>query len=392
MNRPGIALILSGFPRRSETFALNEAMALHRRGVATAIFATKPGDGLPPQPGSEMLMEHVRLLPPGEPAEQADALVDLLAGQPICGVHGYFAHTPTDVAMAVAKRLAIPYGFSMHAKDARKVTTAELNRRARGAAVVVACNPDVAKAVTDRTVRVDLLPHGVDLERFQPKPLPLGFPMHLLAVGRLVEKKGFDVLLRAVARLDFPVTLEIIGDGPERSRLVHLREQLGLTDRVRLRSGITHDDLPAAYNSAHVVVVPSVIDRSGDRDGLPNVLLEAMASGRPVVASDVSAIGSAVISGENGLLVHPGDVAALVAALTRLAREPELGRNLGRHAYQRMAVHYDLRNCSQRFCDFIERTYVQRTYVERTDLQKAQAGITPTAAQRSTLSAGQAPA
>ncbi|MCB0105166.1 MAG: glycosyltransferase [Caldilineaceae bacterium] len=352
-----LVLILSGFPRRSETFALHEATALHRRGLLTAIFATKAGDGLPPQPGSEALLDVVRYLPAGNAEAQADALMQALNGQPIGGVHAYFAHQPTEVAMVVAKHLQVPYGFSMHAKDARKVTPAELNERARGAACVVACNPDVAKAVTDPAVRVSLLPHGVDIDRFHPQPLTNHWPLRLLAVGRLVEKKGFDILLRAAARLTFPWTLEIIGDGPERSRLAQLREALGITDKVHLRSGITHEELPAAYHAAHVVVVPSVIDRSGDRDGLPNVLLEAMAAGRPVVASDVSAIGSAVVSGENGLLVQPGDVAALAAALARLARQPELGRDLGRRARQRMAFHYDLRTCSDRFCDFIEQTY-----------------------------------
>ncbi len=359
-----IVLILSGFPRRSETFALNEALALQRRGLVAAIFATKPGDGLPPQPGSEALLDQVRLLPAGNPIEQAAALLQQLQGQPsqpITGVHGYFAHTPAAVAMLVAQQLQVPYGFSMHAKDARKVTPTELNRRARGAACVIACNPDVAKAVTEPTVPVQLMPHGVDLERFPPQPLPAGFPLHLLAVGRLVEKKGFDILLRAAARLTFPFTLEIIGDGPERSRLAQLREHLGLTDRVRLRSGITHADLPAAYANAHVVVVPSVIDRSGDRDGLPNVLLEAMATGRPVVASDVSAISSAISSGDNGMLVAPGDVDALVATLTRLANQPDFCRELGRRARQRMAFHFDLRTCSERFCDFIEQTYLSET-------------------------------
>ena len=107
MNATGIALILSGFPRRSETFALNEARALHRRGLVTAIFATKPGDGLPPQPGSEALVEQVNLLPDGDPMAQADALIQTLGGRRIAGIHAYFAHKPTDVAMAVAKQLDV---------------------------------------------------------------------------------------------------------------------------------------------------------------------------------------------------------------------------------------------------------------------------------------------
>ncbi|MEZ4617847.1 MAG: glycosyltransferase [Caldilineaceae bacterium] len=190
MNPNGIALILSGFPRRSETFALNEAMALHRRGYLAAIFATKPGDGLPPQPGSDVLLDLLHPLPAGTPTAQADALIQHLQGRPIAGIHAYFAHTPTDVAMAVAQRLQVPYGFSMHAKDARKVTPLELNRRARRAACVVACNPDVAKAITDPQIHVDLLPHGVDLTHFQPQSFPSTTSTHLLAVGRLRKRKA----------------------------------------------------------------------------------------------------------------------------------------------------------------------------------------------------------
>lgn len=357
MHPKKLVLILSGFPRRSETFALNEAIALRRRGLLTAIFATKAGDGLPPQPGSEKLLDVINYLPAGSAEVQADALLQQLAGTPVAAFHAYFAHQPTAVAMLAAAQLQVPYGFSMHAKDARKVTPEELNRRARHAACVIACNADVAKAVMDPAIPVYLLPHGVDTERFSPKPLNNHYPLRLLAVGRLVEKKGFEILLRAVTNLPFPWTLEIIGDGPERSRLTRLCETLGITDRVALRSGITHEELPAVYSNAHVVVVPSIIDRSGDRDGLPNVLLEAMAAGRPVIASDVAAISSAVISGENGLLVQPNDVVALTAALTRLAREPNLGRELGRRARQRIAFHYDLRTCADRFCTFVEQTY-----------------------------------
>ncbi len=357
MTQPGLVLLLSGFPRRSETFALHEATALLRAGLLTAVFATKPGDGLPPQPGSEALLSQVQLLPAGDVAVQAAAVLHHLNGRSVAGVHAYFAHTPTAVAMKVAQQLGKPYGFSMHAKDARKVIPTELNRRARGAACVVACNRDVAGAITDSAAPLTILPHGVDLQRFQPTPLPVEPPLRLLAVGRLVEKKGFDLLIRAAANFTFPFTLEIIGDGPERPQLMQLIATLGLQAQISLHSGVTHAELPARYAAAHVVVVPSVVDRDGDRDGLPNVLLEALAAGRPVVASDVAAISSAVVDGESGLLTPPGDIAALAATLNRLATAPELRHTLARNGYRRVVQHFALSTCTDRFCNFIAKSY-----------------------------------
>ena len=358
MTQPGLALILSGFPRRSETFALHEATALLRAGLLTAVFATKPGDGLPPQPGSEALLAQVQLLPAGTADQQAAAVLRHLDGRPVAGVHAYFAHSPATVAMQVAQQLGVPYGFSMHAKDARKVTPTELNRRARGATCVVACNPDVAGAINDPTAPVTILPHGVDLQRFQPTPLPVAPPIRVLAVGRLVEKKGFDLLVRAAASFTFPFTLEIIGDGAEEAALTQLITTLGLQGQITLRSGVTHAELPALYAAAHIVVVPSVVDRSGDRDGLPNVLLEALAAGRPVVASNVAAISSAIIDGESGLLTPPGDVAALAAALNRLVAAPDQRHALALNGYRRVRQHFDLQACTDRFCNFIAKRYV----------------------------------
>ena len=142
---------------------------------------------------------------------------------------------------------------------------------------------------------VHLAPHGVDLERFVRQPFPEMKVLKLLAVGRLVEKKGFHVLIDAAARLRVPFQLEIVGEGPEERRLTELIRAHSLESKVRLCGPKTHDDLPEAYSRAHVLVAPSIIDQSGDRDGLPNVVLEAMACGRPVIASDVAALGSAVI-------------------------------------------------------------------------------------------------
>ena len=282
----GIVMVMSGFPRRSETFALNELRALEASGLLTQIFATKPGDGARPHPGSEALLRRVRVLPAGSARQQAAMLVEQLAGRRVTGVHAYFAHTPAEVAARAAGRLGVPYGFSVHARDARKITPRELAARARAAACVIACNHDVAREIPHGCEAMHVVPHGVDLLRFRPRPVPAPEPLRILAVGRLVAKKGFDVLLEAVVRLDRPVSAAYRRRRCRAQAACREHIAAGLDAQVVLVNSMTHDTLPAEYAAAHVVAVPSVVDRTGDRDGLPNVVLEAMASGRPVVASD----------------------------------------------------------------------------------------------------------
>jgi glycosyltransferase involved in cell wall biosynthesis len=352
-----LVMLMSGFPRRSETFALNELIALDRAGCLEAVFATKPGEPGPPQPGAEQLMQKVRVLAPGSPAEQADEVVERLNGTPVTAVHGYFAHLPTEVAAKAARRLGVPYGFSVHAVDARKVSRSGLAERARAAACVIACNPDVAGDLERAGAPVQLIPHGVDLARFRPTPAPPAEVLTILAVGRLVPKKGFPVLIEAAARLLAPFRLRIVGEGPERPEIEAAIAAHGLGDRVELAGPRTHDDLPAEFAAAHIVVVPSITDATGDRDGLPNVVLEAMSSGRPVVASDVGAVASAVVDGRTGVLVPPGDAEALAGALEFLADQPDVRERLGREARARVEADYELHSCTARLRAFLETVY-----------------------------------
>ena len=358
MTRDGLVMVLSGFPRRSETFALNEVAALAARGMLAAVFATKSGDGQAPHPRATALAPLIEQLPEGTPEEQGEALVARLRGRRVSGVHAYFAHTPTDVARVASRRLGVRYGFSTHAKDARKVPADALRRRGREAACVVACNTDVARTLRNEGIDTRLIPHGVDLDHVPATPVPVGPPTRLLAVGRLVPKKGFDVLLDAVTALRGPWQLTLVGDGPERDRLEGLVGARGLADRVHFAGSRTHAELPGMYAAAHAVVVPSVEDETGDRDGLPNVVLEAMASGRPVVASDVGAIAGAVTPGRTGLLIPPGNALALARALEHLSRQPTLAVEFGRHARRLVEDRFDLDRCTRRLERVLEAAYV----------------------------------
>lgn len=348
MTPGGIVMVTSGFPRVSETFALNELLALDRQGLLGPVFATKPGDRSLLQPGAAYLSDRVQVLPPGSPARQAAALVEGLRGRRVGAFHGYFAHTPAAVAAHAAGRTGARYGFSAHALDVRRVPPAELAARLQGASGVVACNADVAVPLRTAGRRLHVVPHGVDLSRFVPRPVDSGSLLRLLVVARLVEKKGLHVLVEAVARLRSPAALRIVGAGPERARLEAAVAAAGIADRVELPGPVTHAELPGCYAEADVVVVPSVVDGGGDRDGLPNVVLEAMASGLPVVASDVGAIATAVTHGETGLLVAPGDPDALAAALAGLAESAELRTALGSAGRRRVERDFDLGACTGR--------------------------------------------
>lgn len=357
MSSRRIAVIVSGFPRLSETFAVNELLALAERDDLAAIFATKPGDGSQLQLGGERLRELLTVLPNGTADKQGALVAGALKYRNVKAVHGYFAHQPAEVAWRAAERLRVPSGFSVHAKDARKISTDELGARARRAACVVGCNTDVLSTLQQTGARVHLVPHGVDLERFKPSPLPASGTLQVLAVGRLVEKKGFHVLVEAASRLEFTFQLRIIGEGPERERLAQMISAYRLSDRVTLCGSRPHDQLPEDYAGAHVVAVPSMIDEAGDRDGLPNVVLEAMASGRTVVASKAGAIDAAVRNNETGLLLPPGDPFSLAGALTRLAGDLALRRRLSVRARAHVEQHYEMKSCSQRFCDLLQEAY-----------------------------------
>jgi glycosyltransferase involved in cell wall biosynthesis len=349
-----LAVVMSGFPRTSETFALGELVALAREGMLVRVYATKSGDGETPQPGVEKVMPLVRMLPAGDVAQQAVSLVEDLGSADVDGVHGYFAHRPAEVAARAAGELGVGFSFGVHALDARKVSPFDLARRARAAAGVISCNTDVSQYVDVPGAQTYLLPHGVDVARFVPRPHPDGDArLRVLAVGRLVEKKGFSTLIDAVARLQVPATLRIVGTGVEQELLEASIDRHGLRETVQLAGRRSHEELPDEYAWSDVVAVPSVVDSNGDRDGLPNVTLEAMACRRPVLASDLSALGETVHAAGSGLVVPPADADALAEGLTALT-DPRLRGELGSAGRRYVERHFDLATCTRRLVDRLD--------------------------------------
>ena len=191
-------------------------------------------------------------------------------------------------------------------------------------------------------VPIEVIPYTTSLPA--PTSVPhagrrsAGAPFTVLFVGRLVERKGVSHLVDAVSllRSGVDVRLVIVGDGPERARIEARVRERGLDGRVAVRGRVSEAELQAAYAAADVFVLPAVIDRRGDTEGLGVVLLEAMNHRVPVIASAIGGITDIVEDGVSGLLVPPGDGTALAAALERLARAPDLSVSLGDAGYRRL--------------------------------------------------------
>ena len=211
----------------------------------------------------------------------------------------------------------------------------------RRAGAVTACSGDLHRrvlALGARASRTRTVPYGVDVQVFSPREPSSDIRARLgvsadsflvLALGRLVEKKGFRYLVEAAARTG-GIEVVLAGEGDLRAELQALA--LSLHAPVRLVGALDRATMAGALAEADVVVVPSVVDRAGNVDGLPNALLEAMASGRPLVATTAGGIPDVVSHEANGLLVPEKDAPALAAALRRLIREPETRARLGRQA------------------------------------------------------------
>jgi glycosyltransferase involved in cell wall biosynthesis len=218
-----------------------------------------------------------------------------------------------------------------------------LARAARSSRQVVAISQYTAAEIRELAdVPVVVIPYAITLpadSETSPPPaptVPSTAPFSVLFVGRLVARKGIPILIEAVRRLTatLPIRVIIVGEGPERPALEAEVARAGLGAVVELRGRVSFDDLARAYRQAGALALPAVVDSRGDTEGLGVVLLEAMSYRKPVVASDIGGITDIVAHDQTGLLVPPGDAAALAAALERLARDPDAARRLGEAGYR----------------------------------------------------------
>lgn len=383
---PAVAFLVKTFPKLSETFVLGEVLGLERRGLSLAIFTLQP----PAETVRHAAIARVRatvrhLNAPGE--ARRGALADHLAAwaaHPIgylraavlcvrrrepeawtdlslaCAlarylrcdgirhVHAHFASQPAAVAELAARLVGGTYSISAHAKDIYVGDRTVLARKLGGARFTVTCtghNHDHLRGIAPHAENLHLMYHGIDFDRFKPalRPAGDGTPT-ILAVGRLREKKGFATLVRACARLrdrgvDF--ACDIVGYGEDEAVLRALIETLRLGAQVRLPGRMNHETLVARYQSATVFAAPCRVAGDGDRDGIPNVLLEAMAMELPVVTTPVSGIPEAVVDGVTGVFVAPDDDQALADGLQRVLADAELRARLGRAAREHVITRFD---------------------------------------------------
>jgi glycosyltransferase involved in cell wall biosynthesis len=262
-----------------------------------------------------------------------------------------FAHKPGTIGRFAARLARVRYGMSCHAKDIWATPPEELALKLRDARVVLTCSAaglgELQRHAGATPVR--LVYHGVDVEMVAPRVAVPG-PPRVLSVGRLVEKKGHDTLIRAASLLrdqGVSFTLRIAGDGPEWARLQRLVYQLDLAGQVIFLGPLNTVEVQSEYGSATVFALACRQLANGDRDGLPNVLLEAMVQGLPVVGTTQAGIVEAVEDGRTGLLVAPEDPAALADALRRVLTDSQLARQLGASGQASVRERFDDRILSE---------------------------------------------
>ena len=393
---PVLAYILKGFPRISETFVSNEILLLERLGFSMRLFPMRKGrenfshdsvkrikarvDYLP----TELLLDFPRLIRPnliyavGHPGRYLKALreagrryrrtrnvatfkhllqagfltqVHLLKDPSILHLHAHFAHSPTSVTMFSSMLSGLPFSFSAHAKDIYTSHPEQLREKLSLASFVTTCtrhNADYLKALTSRPDRVHCNYHGIDLglfssdsQRFNPLP-----PYTLLSVARIIEKKGLPTVYHALRRLadrgvDFVHNL--IGDGEQRDRILALIADLNLEKRCRWLGTLSHDQVLEQFRASDCFVLGCEIADNGDRDGIPNVLVESLAMGVPAVSTRVSAIPEILIDGDTGLTVEEKDPEALADAVQRILTDAGLRRRIIENGSGFVAEHFDNR-------------------------------------------------
>jgi colanic acid/amylovoran biosynthesis glycosyltransferase len=379
-----IGYVLKRYPRFSETFVVNEILAHEAAGANIEIFALRPTVDAHFQPSIAEVRAAVRYLTsqsvrgpdfwnalapwlsdqPLAVADLADSigadalevyqaleLANLVRGRGIEHLHAHFATSATTVARLASLLTGVPYTFTAHAKDIfdNSVNAAALGQKIADAAAVITVsefNVDQLSArYPQHTDKITCIYNGLPLGRFPFRSTtPATDRPLILAVGRLVEKKGFDELVRACHTLvERKVAFEcrIIGDGADAGALRRLIHELHLDNVVTLCGAAMSVQVRELMADAAVFVAPCVTAASGDRDGMPTVLLEAMATGAPCVASDVTGIPEIVRDGETGLLVAERSPAQLAAAIERVLNAPDLGEKFARRARRLMEEKFD---------------------------------------------------
>ena len=397
--RSRIAVVLKGYPRLSETFIAQELLALERAGLTLSIFSLRKPTDAKVHPVHREIAASVSYLPeylheqplrvlkawwkarrlPGYRRARATWLSDLRRdptrnrvrrfGQALVlaielprgidRLYSHFIHTPGSVTRYASLLTGLPWSCSAHAKDIWTTPDWELAGKLDSAEWTVTCTQvgrDRLASLAADAGSVHLSYHGVDLERFprfttarRPRDgRDAADPVRLLSVGRAVEKKGFDLLLAALAQLprDLAWSWTHIGGGERLATLRQQAAQLDIATRLRFLGAQAQEAVLAEYRAADLFVLPCRIAEDGDRDGLPNVLMEAQSQGLCCVSTRVSSIPELILEGSTGLLVPPDDPGALAVALREAIGDPALRSRLGAAGEARVRSAFDHEVCT----------------------------------------------
>ncbi len=394
---PALVFLLKGYPRLSETFIAQEIRALEKLGLPIRIVSLRFPTDKHVHPVHREIAASVAYLPeylhqepwrvlkgwwrarrlPGYRQALRLWLGDLrrdftsnrgrrfgqacvLAAEIATGklgavkrLHAHFLHTPAAVAYYASRMTGLPWSCSAHAKDIW--TTPDWEKREKLADLdwLVTCTETGYRHLKDLAAdpaRVSLVYHGLDFARFPPPAAQadasgagfgtriVGGPLTILSVGRAVPKKGYPDLLQALARLPAGLDWRFrhIGGGPELDRLKALAATLGIADRIQWQGALPQEQVLTAYRAADLFVLASCIAEDGDRDGLPNVLMEAQSQRLAVVATAISGVPELIRDGETGLLVPANDPAALGEAIASLLADPGRRRHLAEAGFARV--------------------------------------------------------
>lgn len=267
-------------------------------------------------------------------------------------LHGHFCHGSATITMWVSQLTGIPFSFTAHAKD---IYLPELNpgdllprkiRRAKFVATCTDANRQHLQRLCPEARSIKTIYHGLSTTFFTPEPAPAeARGPTILSVGRFVKKKGFPVLIEACRLLrerSYEFRCRIIGAADEDSAVVErLIARHGLSQRVFVEAPVAQEALRQIYRDCTIFALPCLVAGNGDRDGIPNVLVEAMATGKPVVATQVSGIPELVDHGIDGVLVAPEDPRALADALEILLQDQGLRARLGEQARKKVCARFD---------------------------------------------------
>jgi len=281
-----------------------------------------------------------------------------LLGRPIPHIHAHFCHTPASVAFFASDLTGLPFSITAHAKDIYTSDPLQLARKVQRAQFVVTCTNYNARYLahlhSHLTSGAQMTPiytiyHGIDLEFFTWSHRPAHAPPYkILSIGRHVAKKGYDDLFRAAKILDeagLDFELLQIGAGELTSELQTMIGTLGLQHRIKMLGTLAHEAVIEHYRSAHCFALACKVASNGDRDGIPNVLVEAMAVGLPVIATNVSAIPELVQNGVTGVLVEPEAPAAMAQAILDVLLRPENYETQREQARVKVEADFDNKAC-----------------------------------------------